>query len=121
LHGQRAIHARCRGRIIRDLRLEFDTAGADFPRNGERYTDPAHDRLMLNHDVSTTQTWYRRMFQVPIIEKHVAVHSDTEAARIKKSNPTWTALGPAAFREKFYAGEPSYVPADRPRSAQNDL
>ena len=80
-----------------------------------KYTDPALNRLLLNHDLPTTQTWYRRVLQVPIIDGHFAVQSDAEAARIKKSFPSWTALSPAAFRAEFYPGEPGYVPVKQPR------
>jgi hypothetical protein len=74
------------------------------------YTDPAQNLLMLNHDLPTTQTWYHRVLQVPIINGYFAVNTQAEADRIKQYYPSWTALSPAAFRQMFYAGEPVYVP-----------
>jgi hypothetical protein len=74
------------------------------------YTDPAQNLLMLNHDLPTTQTWYHRILQVPIIDGYFAVHSDAEAAFVTQHFPSWTALSPEAFHDMFYPGEPIYIP-----------
>jgi hypothetical protein len=73
------------------------------------YTDPAQNLLMLNHDEPTTQTWYHRVLQVPIINGYFAVDSAADADRIRRAYPSWTALSPAAFHDMFYPGEPIYV------------
>jgi hypothetical protein len=73
------------------------------------YTDPAQNLLMLNHDEPTTQTWYHRVLQAPIINGYFAVDSAADADRIRRAYPSWTALSPAAFHDMFYPGEPIYA------------
>jgi hypothetical protein len=81
-----------------------------------KYSDPAEALLLLNHDVPTTQTWYDRMLQVPIINHCFAANSAAEAARVKSypGYATYTWLTPGQFRQAFYPGEPIYVPEPSP-------